>query len=117
MLKGLEDKELSQCPRERELRQRRYDGRVVSDEIDCTCELRLAGIGGMKNGDVWEREGGNEGSDDGAEEVDPQHHLLTAHSIPGEYLVLGGVRGTIQGKVDQQIYHADETVPPVRGAT
>ena len=108
MLQRLKDKQLPQRARERELRKRPDDGRVRAHERQRALELARARRGRVQDGDVRERQDGEERGERGAERVDPEHHLLARHTVAREDLVLRRVRRAVDREVDEQVGEPDE---------
>ncbi len=107
MLQRLEDEQLAERTGERELRERHDDRRVRPDERKRRLELR-ARRRGVEHWDARQREDRDDGRERGAEDVDPEHHLLARYSVPREDLVLRRVRRPVDEQVDQQVRDADE---------
>ena len=108
MLQRLKYKQLPQRTRERELRKRPDDGRVRAHERQRALELARARRGRVQDGDVRERQDGEERGERGAERVDPEHHLLARHTVAREDLVLRRVRRAVDREVDEQVREPDE---------
>lgn len=107
MLQGFKDEQLAEGSSECKLCQRHHDGRVGADEFERALKLG-AGRRGVKDRNVREGEDGDDGRERGAEQVDPEHHLLSRHAVTREDLVLRRVCRAVDRKVDEEIGDANE---------
>lgn len=108
MLESLKYEDLAKRTSEREQRKWTDDTRVQAHERECAGQLGCAPGTRVQYGYVRQWKHGDEGREHCGERIDPEHHLLAAHAMPREYLVLGGVGRAIERKIDEQVRNANQ---------
>src|ERR1700677_4563794 len=83
---------------------------MASKELESTDELGFTSIGWVKNWYVRQREYRYQGSEERAEKVDPQHHLLPRYFVTRKNFVLRRICCTIQYQIDQEVCHSDDAM-------
>lgn len=108
MLQCLEDEQLAQRASQCKLPQGHQNRWMCANECNRIRHFRVASARRVNHRDVGQGKHRQAHGKHGAEQIDPEHHLLTRHLVFREDLILSRVRRPIECEVDKKVRAANQ---------